>query len=140
MVDDMGWQNVTPELGIDTPALIIDAGLESVFLDSVQISRGLHKTIATKYTDNEAQYACLLGHKLRWKLTLNARAAYHFLELRTSPQGHPGYRLLCQAMHKVIAEVHPLIAGGMKYVDHSSSAELTRLAAEQASAKKQASA
>ena len=54
----------------------------------------------------EAQYATLLGHKMRWKVTYNAREAFHFHELRTSPQGHPGYRKLVQQMHEKLAEVH----------------------------------
>ena len=78
----------------------------------------------------EAQYATLLGHKMRWKITYNAREAFHFHELRTSPQGHPGYRKLVLQMHEKLAEVHPLMAEAMLFVNQDEDPELTRLAAE----------
>jgi thymidylate synthase ThyX len=78
----------------------------------------------------EAQYATLLGHKMRWKITYNAREAFHLHELRTSPQGHPGYRKLVMQMHEKLAEVHPLMAEAMKFVNTDEDPELTRLAAE----------
>jgi hypothetical protein len=57
----------------------------------------------------------------------------HMLELRTSPQGHPAYRRVCQAMHRLIAEEagHRAIAATMRHVDHTTY-ELERLAAERA--------
>ena len=78
----------------------------------------------------EAQYATLLGHRMRWKITYNAREAFHFHELRTSPQGHPGYRKLVQQMHDKLAEVHPMMAEAMKFVNQGEDDSLTRLAAE----------
>ncbi len=78
----------------------------------------------------EAQYATLLGHKMRWKVTYNAREAFHLHELRTSPQGHPGYRKLVQEMHEKLAEAHPMLAEAMKFVNQGEDETLTRLAAE----------
>lgn len=80
----------------------------------------------------EAQYATLLGHRMRWKITYNAREAFHFHELRTSPQGHPGYRKLVLEMHNKLAEKHPMLAEAMKFVNQGEDPELTRLAAERA--------
>lgn len=60
----------------------------------------------------------------------NAREAFHIHELRTSPQAHPEARKLVQLMHDKLAEVHPLMAGAMRFVDTSEDPELTRLAAE----------
>ena len=62
----------------------------------------------------------------------NAREAMHMLELRTTPQGHPAYRLVAQEMHRLIAEKagHRAIAESMRYVDHSPEPELGRLDAE----------
>jgi hypothetical protein len=55
------------------------------------------------------------------------------LELRSTPQGHPQYRRVVQAMHRLIAEVagHRAVAHAMVHVDHGEG-ELERLAAEQA--------
>ena len=80
--------------------------------------------------DNEAQYATLMGHRMRWKITYNARQAFHFHELRTAPQGHPGYRKLVKQMHDIIAEHHPIIASSMIFVNKDEDPELTRLAGE----------
>ena len=78
----------------------------------------------------QSQYATLLGHKMRWRVTMNAREAMHFNELRTTPQGHPGYRKLVGHMHEKLMEVHPLLGAAMKFVNKDEDAELTRLAAE----------
>jgi thymidylate synthase ThyX len=67
---------------------------------------------------------------MRWKITYNAREAFHLHELRTSPQGHPGYRKLVMQMHEKLAEKHPLLGEAMKFVNRGEDEELTRLAAE----------
>jgi thymidylate synthase ThyX len=66
-------------------------------------------------------------------MQMNAREAMHVLELRTSPQGHPVYRRVCQQMHRLIAEVagHRAIAEAMKFVNYES-VDLERLGAERA--------
>jgi thymidylate synthase ThyX len=63
-------------------------------------------------------------------MTYNAREAFHFNELRTTPQGHPGYRKLVLQMHEKLAEVHPLMAEAMNFVNQDEDPNLTRLAAE----------
>ena len=64
---------------------------------------------------------------------MNAREAMHTIELRTSPQGHPSYRRVCQTMHRLIAEEagHRAIAGAISYANHDA-VELERLESEQA--------
>ena len=68
-----------------------------------------------------AAYAVTLAHRVRYSVQMNAREAMHMLELRTTPQGHPEYRKVCQKMHRLIADKagHPAIAGMMSFVDHS---------------------
>ncbi|HEX8226577.1 MAG TPA: dTMP kinase [Candidatus Saccharimonadales bacterium] len=130
MVDDQQWQPMTPRLGYDTPKLIEDAGLEDEYEECFAISLKLYSIMQQAGHDLEAQYATLLGHKMRWKVTYNAREAFHLHELRTSPQGHPGYRKLVLQMHQKVADVHPLIANAMKFVNQGEDEALTRLAAE----------
>jgi dTMP kinase len=130
MVDDIEWQLLTPRYGYDIPELIEAAGLTELYENCFDISVKLYSDLqATKHI-LEAQYATLLGHKMRWKVTYNAREAFHIHELRTSPQGHPGYRKLVLEMHDKVAGVHPLMADAMKFVNASEDPELTRLAAE----------
>ncbi len=130
IVDDLQWQYLTPRYGYEIPKLIEEAGLIDLFEQCFDISLKLYSDLQAAGYELEAQYATLLGHRMRWKVTYNAREAFHLHELRTSPQGHPGYRKLVQQMHEKLAEVHPLIAEAMKFVNQGEDPELTRLAAE----------
>jgi dTMP kinase len=130
MVDDLNWQLLTPRYGYEIPKLVEDAGLSEQFEACFDISLKLHSALQQAGYGLEAQYATLLGHKMRWKVTYNAREAFQLHELRTSPQGHPGYRKLILQMHEKLAEVHPLMAEAMKFVNQGEDPALTRLAAE----------
>ncbi len=130
MVDDLQWQLLTPRYGYEVPELVQQAGLSEKFEECFDLSLELHSKLQTAGYGLEAQYATLLGHKMRWKVTYNAREAMHLHELRTSPQGHPGYRQLVKQMHDKLTEVHPLIAQAMKFVNKDEDPDLTRLAAE----------
>ena len=130
MVDDLAWQQLSPRYGYDIPKLIEDAGLTDQFEKCFDLSLQLYSLLQAAGYQLEAQYATLLGHKMRWKVTFNAREAFQLLELRTSPQGHPGYRKLCQEMYEKLSDVHPLVAGAMKFINMGEDEALTRLAAE----------
>jgi dTMP kinase len=130
IVDALEWQQLTPRLGYDIPELIEKAGLTDDFEACFDASLGLHSKLQAEGYLLEAQYATLLGHKMRWKVTYNAREAFHLHELRTTPQGHPGYRALVKQMHDKLCEVHPIIGEAMKFVNKDEDPELTRLAAE----------
>jgi dTMP kinase len=130
MVDDLNWQQLSPRFGYEIPKLVEDAGLSEKFESCYDLSLELYSLLRREGYTLESQYACLLGHRMRWKITYNAREAFHFHELRTSPQGHPGYRKLVLKMHEKLREVHPNLAEAMKFVNQGEDAELTRLAAE----------
>ena len=130
MVEELEWQALSPRYGYEIPKLVEDAGLSEQFEYCFDLSVKLYSSLQAAGYDLEAQYATLLGHKMRWKLTYNAREAFHLHELRTAPQGHPGYRKLVQEMHEKVAEVHPMLAEAMKFVNQGEDPELTRLAAE----------
>lgn len=131
MVDELTWQDLTPWYGHETPELVKEAGYEDVAADCFELSERLYSKLWNNGHESEAQYATLFGHRMRWKWTYNAREAFHLHELRTTPQGHPGYRKLVNSMHQSVALVHPHTAAAMKFVNQGEDAELTRLAAEQ---------
>lgn len=56
-----------------------------------------------------------MGHKLRFKLTYNAREAFHIHELHTANQEAPETRALVQKMHEKLSEVHPVIGESMHF-------------------------
>ncbi len=130
MVDDLEWQQLTPRFGFEVPKLVEDAGLSDMFEECFELSLRLYSSLQQAGYALEAQYATLLGHKMRWKVTYNAREAFHLHELRTSPQGHPGYRKLVLEMHEKLSEKHPMIGQAMKFVNTDEDEALTRLAAE----------
>src|SRR2546429_447248 len=88
-----------------------------------------------------AWYAVARAYRVRFYMERTAREAMHVIELRTTPQGHPAYRRIAQAMHRLIAERagHRAIAAAMTFADHSA-VELERLEAERAAARRRAGA
>jgi thymidylate synthase ThyX len=96
-------------------------------------SATLHDAIAAAGLPDVASYAVAMAYRVRFYMDMNAREAMHVIELRTTPQGHPSYRRVCQAMHRLIAEQagHRAIAAAMTFADHSA-VELERLASERA--------
>jgi thymidylate synthase ThyX len=128
------WQSLTPDHGYDVPAAVIDNALAGPYEDSLERSRDLYGALAGRYPQ-QAAYAVALAFKVRFVMQFNAREAMHLLELRTSPQGHPSYRAVCQEMHRLIADQagHRAIAELMTYVDHESYG-LERLEAERRAA------
>jgi thymidylate synthase ThyX len=99
----------------------------------MRASRDLHGALVKAGLGDVAPYAVAMAYRVRFYMDMNARAAMHVIELRTTPQGHPAYRRICQQMHRLIAEVagHRAIAGAMTFADHSEVA-LERLDAERA--------
>ncbi len=124
------WQPLTPRHGYAVPDDVVAAGLGSRFEDAMGRSAALHDALAERFPA-QAAYAVALAFRVRYSIELNARAALHMLELRTQPAGHPGYRRICQEMHRLIAEQagHRAVAELMRFVDRSP-ASLERLAGE----------
>jgi len=130
MVDDLEWQKLSPRQGYEIPELVEKANLSEQFESCFDISLKLYSVLQAAGYSDEAQYATLLGHRMRWKVTYNAREAFHIHELRTSPQGHPEYRKLVKQMHEQLANVHPVLADLMIFMNKDEDPMLTRLAAE----------
>jgi thymidylate synthase ThyX len=125
------WQALTPHHGYTRPEAVDDAGLGERFNDSMAQSAALYEALVGEFPA-QASYAVALAYKVRFAMQMNAREAMHLIELRTTPQGHPAYRLVGQEMHRLIAEQagHRAIADMMRFVDHSAEPELERLQAE----------
>jgi thymidylate synthase ThyX len=100
----------------------------------VRSAEDAYPRISAEYPE-EAQYLVTLGHRIRYLVRMNAREAMHMIELRTSPQGHPSYRRICQEMHRLIDGVagHHMVASAMRFVG-SEDVHLPRYAAEAARA------
>jgi thymidylate synthase ThyX len=125
------WQSLTPRHGFVRPEAVDRAGVAGRFDEAMARSAALYETLADRFPV-EAGYAVCLAYRVRFVLDLNARSAMHLIELRSAPQGHPAYRTVAQAMHRLIAEQagHHAVAEMMRYVDHSPEPGLERLDAE----------
>ena len=123
------WQLLSPANGWDMPQEVAAAGQAGPYTEVMERQAALHGLLAEAHGPAVAQYAVGFGWRMRYTMHMNARAAMQMLELRTTPQGHPAYRRVCQRMHDLIAEVHPLVAECMGFVDHSTG-ELERLESE----------
>jgi thymidylate synthase ThyX len=123
------WQPLSPEHGYDVPPEIEAAGALGDWQRVMEDSTSIHAALVDEGFVDAAQYAVAMGYRIRFVMQMNAREAMHLIELRSTPQGHPTYRRVAQAMHRLIEDVHPAIAGAMSFVDHSS-VELERLEAE----------
>jgi thymidylate synthase ThyX len=123
------WQPLSPAHGYDLPEAVEPAGALADWQHVMESSASLHAALEEAGLGKAAQYAVAMAHRVRFFMHMNAREAMHLIELRSTPQGHPAYRRVAQRMHRLIEEVHPGIAGAMRYADHSD-VELERLEAE----------
>ena len=133
------WQRLTPELGSDVPPEIDEAGLRSDWERVIERSRELFDAITAQGLPNAAQYAVSMAYRIRFVMQMSAREAMHLTELRSSPQGHPTYRRIAQAMHREIARVHPMLAEAFTFVSYDD-VDLERLDAERRAEARRAAA
>jgi len=127
----LDWQPLGTRLGYVTPPEVGEAGREAewhaVMMGAAELCAGLDGAGLASVSG----YAVPMAYRVRFVAQLNAREAMHMLELRTSPQGHPSYRAICQRMHELIRGTagHTAVAAAMRFVD-SSPVDLERLDAE----------
>ncbi len=125
------WQPLSTRHGYVEPDAIRTAGALEDWQWVMDQSASLYDAIVAEGLQPVAAYAVAMAYRVRFYMDMNAREAMHVIELRTAPQGHPSYRRICQAMHRLIADQagHHAIAAAMKFADHSA-VELERLNAE----------
>jgi hypothetical protein len=125
------WQPLSARHGYTEPAAIEEAGALADWRDVMTQSAELYEQLLSHGLRDVAAYAVVMAYRVRFYMDMNAREAMHVIELRTSPQGHPSYRRVCQLMHRAIADTagHHAIAGAMHFTDHSE-VELERLQSE----------
>lgn len=103
-------QILSPRYGYDMPKVIEEADLVEDFEKCFDLSLKLHSLLQSKGYESEAQYATLLGHKTRWKLSCGLQEVLDLKELRNSHE-------LVQEMLEKITEVHPLISQAVLFVN-----------------------
>ncbi len=110
-------QKFTPTLGFAMPPDLERAGFADRARECVERAAALYERLLPDFPE-AASYATLHGSLVRWTLGINDRALMHMIELRTTPQGHPSYRKVCQLMHRAVAERSAWRGDAMKFADH----------------------
>ncbi len=134
------WQPLSTRHGYLLPEAIEEAGTLDQWRRVMEESAELYEALTADGLGLIAPYAVAMAYRVRFYMQMNAREAMHVIELRTTPQGHPAYRRICQAMHRLIAEQagHRAIAEAMTHADHSA-VELERLETERAAERRRLS-
>lgn len=135
------WQKLSTVHGYDTPEAIEAIGAQDLWHAALRRAGDLYQSLRDDFGAEVAQYAVPFAYRVRFNFQLNAREAFHLIELRTQRGGDAVYRKICQRMHQLIREKagHHLIADAMTFVDHESYA-LGRLDAERRNAERRAAA
>jgi thymidylate synthase ThyX len=133
------WQRLSTDHGYITPDALADIDATAAWDEVMDRTAALAERVAAAFGPAVAQYAVPFAYRVRYYIQMNAREAFHLLELRSQASGHPGYRRVAQEMHRLIRDEagHRVIADAMQYVDHNDY-DLARLEGERRAAAKQA--
>jgi hypothetical protein len=131
------WQELTTTHGYEIPGDLAGTDLAADWERAMSVAAEFHADVQAATSSTVAQYVVPFGYKVRFVMEMNAREAFHLIELRSQPAGHTGYRKVAQEMHRQIRDVagHRLIADAMKYVDYSNT-DLERLESERRAEKR----
>ena len=115
--------------GYDIPDDILKASLDvrSTYVKLMEKGEILHKKLSA-IDPYAAQYILPLAYKKRTLITMNLREAFHFIKIRSTPQGHISYRSIAKQMFDLLRERHPLITAC--FICEMKDDELGRLAQE----------
>jgi thymidylate synthase ThyX len=130
------WQRLTTKHGYVMPDEVAELGdHQSRWRQAMDAAAETHELIRRSVGEQVAQYVVPFAYRVRFMMQMNAREAFHLIELRSQRQGHPNYRRICQEMHRQIGEVagHLRVARAMKFVDYEEY-DLERLESERRSA------
>src|SRR5205085_6144549 len=110
------WQSLSPSLGVETPAAVDEAGLRPDWDRVLDASAQMYQELCAAGQMVAAQYAVSMAFKIRFVMQMNAREAMHLTELRSSPQGHPTYRRVAQAIPREDSRVDASLGATVDYV------------------------
>ncbi|TSC66168.1 MAG: thymidylate synthase complementing protein ThyX [Candidatus Berkelbacteria bacterium Gr01-1014_85] len=122
-------QPLTPYFGLTVPSEIDALGLGDRYRLAMTQAVAAYETIYPDFPI-QAQYLLPQAHRLRWYITLNLREMIHIAELRTTPQGHPGYRLVVQQMYQELIKRDARLQPLFKFINLETAIGLERRESE----------
>ncbi len=99
-------QDLTPRNGYEIPSEIETAGLADLYQQSFDLSLELFSLLQAAGFEHQAQYATLLGHRIRCVLNLNFS---QFGKLKIGK--NQGFKPLAKNIKQQVLSVHPLLWG-----------------------------
>ncbi len=112
-------QDLGIDLGYSVPEEVDEIGMGQQVQECFERTESLHRDLKRTGMEQEAQYATLFNHFIRWNMGMNLRELGHFVELRTQKAGHPKYRRMAQMMARLYLKRHPEMEPVLKFVDHN---------------------
>ncbi len=112
-------QDLGIDLGYSVPEEIEEIGMSSKVEECFQRTESLHLDLKRAGMEQEAQYATLFNHFIRWNVGMNLREMGHLVELRTQKAGHPKYRRTAQMMASQYLKRHPEMESVLRFVDYN---------------------
>ena len=110
-------QDLGIDLGYSVPEEIDEIGMGQKVQECFERTESLHRDLKRAGMEQEAQYATLFNHFIRWNVGMNLREMGHLVELRTQKAGHPKYRRTAQMMAGLYLKRNPEMAPVLKFVD-----------------------
>lgn len=130
-------QLITCKWGYFVPEEIEGTEMQAEYEKAMDMAKIAFDTISQEFPE-EAEYVVPMAYRVRWYMHLNLRALQWLTELRSSPAGHPAYRLAAQSMAKQVCDVFPAFERFFRFVDYEGY-DMGRLDQEERKAKKEAS-
>lgn len=112
-------QELGVDLGYSIPEEVTEIGYFNKVQECFGMAEHLHSELKHAGFKQEAQYAALFNHFIRWTMGMNPRELEHLTELRSQKAGHPRYRRVAQNIAKMYLERHPQMEPLLHYVDYS---------------------
>jgi thymidylate synthase ThyX len=112
-------QDLGVDLGYSVPEEVDEIGMGSDVQECFERTESLHRDLKRAGMEQEAQYATLFNHFIRWNVGMNLRELGHLVELRTQKAGHPKYRRTAQMMARLYLKRNPEMEPVLQFVDYN---------------------
>ncbi|MBN1572315.1 MAG: FAD-dependent thymidylate synthase [Deltaproteobacteria bacterium] len=100
-------QDYNPDLGVEVPETIVEAGLKDNFIRAVEGTRDVYEKIRA-LSPKAAPYILTNAHRLRLLISLNLRELYHIARIRMDKTAQWDIRRLSSEMVRQAGEVFPI--------------------------------
>ncbi len=109
-------QFLSCDWGYYIPKELVGTSMERPYREAMDMAKGVYDQIRVDLPE-EAQYVVPMAYNIHWYFRINLRALQWLTELRSTPQGHPGYRLIAQALAAETFKAVPEFRRFFKFVD-----------------------